>query len=94
MVATVNGQEVCNSGAIYGGISTSSGEKGTITAMQNCYKSIKVKKGDNVTLEANYDLELHPPRMQHGVSLCLSLTPKPSITNNDSRGGMPEKWRS
>jgi hypothetical protein len=34
--------------------------------MQYCTSPIKVKKGDTMTLEANYDLDLHPPRMQHG----------------------------
>lgn len=74
MVPTINGNEVCKSGAIYGGTSTNSGYQGTIAAMQYCNKPIKVRKGDVVTLEANYDLELHPPRMQHGVSLVLSTT--------------------
>lgn len=73
MVVTINGKEVCKSGATYGGISTNSGDQGTIAAMQYCNKPIKVKKGDVMTLEANYDLELHPPRTQHGVSLVLSI---------------------
>lgn len=60
MTATLNGKIICESGAIYGGVSTNAGDKGTIAAMQYCSKPIKVKKGDIMTLEANYDLDLHP----------------------------------
>ncbi|KAE9967906.1 hypothetical protein EG328_007910 [Venturia inaequalis] len=66
VIATLNGVEVCRSGAIYSGPSTTPGDQGALSAMQYCNKSIRVKKGDVMTLEANYDLELHPPRMQHG----------------------------
>jgi hypothetical protein len=64
--ATINGKLVCDSKALYGGISTNAGDQGTISAMQYCTSPIKVKKGDTISLDANYDLELHPPRMQHG----------------------------
>lgn len=82
MIATLNGVEVCRSGAIYSGPSTTPGDQGALSAMQYCNKSIKVKKGDIMTLEANYDLELHPPRMQHGVSP-LSLPSRPRLTDNE-----------
>lgn len=71
MVATINGQEVCRSGAIYSGVSTTSGVQEELSGMQYCNKQIKVKKGDVVMLEANYDHVAHPPRMQHGVSLFI-----------------------
>ena len=60
-MATLNGKVICDSKAIYGGISTNAGDQGTISAMQYCTNPTKVKKGDVITLEANYDLELHPP---------------------------------
>jgi hypothetical protein len=73
--ATINGKAVCNSKAIYGGISTNAGDQGTIAAMQYCTTPIKVKKGDTMTLEANYDLNLHPPRMQHGGGMVRGNIP-------------------
>jgi len=59
--ATLNSKVICDSKAIYGGLSTNAGDQGTISAMQYCTSPIKVKKGDIMTLEANYDLDLHPP---------------------------------
>jgi hypothetical protein len=32
----------------------------TISSISECTEPIKVSKGDNVTLQANYDLEKHP----------------------------------
>jgi hypothetical protein len=56
------------------------GDQGTIAAMQYCTSPTKVKKGDTMELSANYDLDLHPPRMQHGggmvshiISLCTKM---------------------
>jgi hypothetical protein len=60
LMATLNGKVICDSKAIYGGVSTNAGDQGTIAAMQYCTNPTKVKKGDIMTLEANYDLELHP----------------------------------
>jgi hypothetical protein len=64
---------VCDSHAKYGGVSTNSGAKGTINEMGYCFGPIKVSKGDNVTLEANYDLVEHPPRMQHGGGMAEEM---------------------
>jgi hypothetical protein len=61
----VNGRLICDSRATYGG------EKGTlkttdnkvwqtISSMLECTEPIKVSKGDNITVQANYDLEKHP----------------------------------
>jgi hypothetical protein len=61
LVAKVNGKVVCDSKAIYGGISMNSGDQGTISAMEYCFGPIKVTKGDTMSLEAHYDLNLHPP---------------------------------
>jgi hypothetical protein len=61
----VNGRLICDSRATYGG------EKGTlkttgnkvwetISSISECTEAIKVSKGDNITLQAYYDLEKHP----------------------------------
>jgi hypothetical protein len=60
-VAKVNGKTICDSHAFYGGPTLSAGEQGTIDHMEYCFGPIKVGKGDTMTLEAHYDLELHPP---------------------------------
>jgi hypothetical protein len=59
--AKINGKEVCDSKAQYGGVSTNSGDQGTIAAMTYCFGPHKVSNGDTISLAANYDLELHPP---------------------------------
>jgi hypothetical protein len=58
-----NGQEVCDTKAIYGG------EKGTtqiggakwetIQGYEFCRKPIEIKKGDELVVEAKYDLIAH-----------------------------------
>ena len=73
LVAKVNNVTVCDSHALYGGISTNSGDKGTISAMEYCFGPIKVTKGDIISLEANYDLNEHPPRMQHGGGMAEEM---------------------
>jgi hypothetical protein len=73
LVAKVNNKTICDSHAIYGGVSTNSGDKGTISAMEYCFGPTKVVKGDIVTLEANYDLIEHPPRMQHGGGMAEEM---------------------
>jgi hypothetical protein len=62
----INGKEVCDSQAVYGGKDATSHHASntenweTISEMTSCYGPIKVVKGDNMTLESNYDLEKHP----------------------------------
>jgi hypothetical protein len=61
LVAKLNGKVICDSKAIYGGISMNAGDQGTISRMGYCFGPTKVIKGDIINLEANYDLDLHPP---------------------------------
>jgi Stress up-regulated Nod 19 len=67
----INGKSICDSKAIYGG----AGQTGkaidgttweTVSEMGECSEPFKVKKGDNVTVIANYNLEKHPAR-QHAM---------------------------
>jgi hypothetical protein len=56
---------MCDSKAVYGGASsTAIREDGqtweTINRMTKCMIPIPVKKGDNFTIEANYDFIKHP----------------------------------
>jgi hypothetical protein len=62
---TINGKEVCNSKAEYGGEGhTSKTADGkvweTIRTTSTCNQPIKVVKGDKLYMEAHYDLDLHP----------------------------------
>lgn len=77
-MATLNGKVICDSKAIYGGVSTNAGDQGTIAAMQYCTNPTKVKKGDVMTLEANYDLELHPRETTSFLPISHNLR---SLTN-------------
>jgi hypothetical protein len=72
-MATLNGKVICDSKAIYGGVSTNAGDQGTIAAMQYCTNPTKVKKGDVMTLEANYDLELHPRKITYFLPINHNL---------------------
>jgi len=69
LIMKLNGKEICNSNAEYGGVESTlkDGDKewNTINHMTYCEGPVKVVKGDKLLLEANYDLESHPPRMQH-----------------------------
>ena len=61
----VNGKTVCNSRALYGGDGkvgkTSDGKNWeTIGDMVTCPDGVVVKKGDKISLNANYDLIAHP----------------------------------
>jgi hypothetical protein len=49
------------------------GDQGTISEMGYCFGPIKVAKGDVMELQANYDLDLHPPRMQHGGGMAEEM---------------------
>jgi hypothetical protein len=65
MSAKINGKEVCNSKALYGGPghegTSEKGEKWTtINSMEFCEESIKVSKGDNLTITADFDMSAHP----------------------------------
>jgi hypothetical protein len=65
LVVRINGKEMCDSQAIYGGsAATAKMEDGrvweTINHMTRCINPILVKKGDNMTIEANYDFAKHP----------------------------------
>ena len=66
---------MCDSHALYGGVSTNVhvGDRGTISAMEYCFGPVKVVKGDIVTLEANYNLNEHPPRTQHGGEMAEEM---------------------
>ncbi len=61
----INGREQCVSKAVYGGMGAT--RKGptdevwtTIRTMTYCPGPIRVKKGDKLSLEAHYDISLHP----------------------------------
>jgi hypothetical protein len=61
----VNDKLVCDSRATYGGqkgtLKTNSSQVWqTISSISECTEPIKVSVGDNVTLQANYDLVKHP----------------------------------
>jgi hypothetical protein len=65
MTVKINGKEVCDSKAVYGGEGrTSKDEHGKIVeslATQTlCPTNIRVSKGDKLNIAAYYDLELHP----------------------------------
>ncbi|KAF2435989.1 hypothetical protein EJ08DRAFT_645019 [Tothia fuscella] len=67
----INDKEVCNSKAAYGGeghvTKTPEGRVWeTIRETSTCYDPIKVKKGDKIYMQANYDLDLHPSREMGG----------------------------
>lgn len=66
VVLKVNDKVVCDSKAIYGGEGhTSTGADGkvweTIRETLTCDVPFHVVKGDKVFMQANYDLDLHPP---------------------------------
>jgi hypothetical protein len=63
--ARVNGKTACDSRALYGGPGhvgrTASGKQWeTIRDMETCPEGVVVRKGDKITLNANYDLDAHP----------------------------------
>jgi hypothetical protein len=65
MSAKLNGKEVCTSKALYGGPGhEGTGAKGekwtTINSMEFCEEPIKVSKGDNLTITADFDMYAHP----------------------------------
>jgi hypothetical protein len=67
VVLKINNNTICDSKAIYGGTEQSAvsadGKKWeTISKMLECHDVVKVKKGDELTVQANFDLEKHPPR--------------------------------
>jgi hypothetical protein len=58
----LNGQEVCTSYAEYHDRDAQTkADEGLIKNMSDCIKTIEVKKGDKLSMEAYYDLDLHPP---------------------------------
>ena len=68
MLFRINGEEACNSKAEYkAGIVGShedgghgSGGDGMLSSMSACNSTLTVKKGDKISMEAFYDMELHP----------------------------------
>ena len=72
MLVTLNGKEICNSEVLYGGEGhMTPGADGklhpTIRKTTTCETPIKVQKGDKLHIVANYDLDAHPAREQHGA---------------------------
>jgi hypothetical protein len=62
---TINGKVACKSDAIYGGPGgTRKSDDGkvweTMSGVKECLGPMEVKKGDIITLKADYDLEKHP----------------------------------
>jgi len=71
LILKINDKIVCNSQTTYGGPGhvgkTSDGKVWeTIQKTSSCDDPVKIKKGDKVYMEANYDLDLHPSREQGG----------------------------
>jgi hypothetical protein len=62
VVISSNGKPICDSKALYGGANKVSGSWETISEMKECgdIEDIVVRKGDNITVEASYDFEMHP----------------------------------
>jgi len=78
VVVSVNGKESCTSKAIYGG----EGHEGvdpdgkpwsTLRELTICDQPIKVKKGDKLGLEAQFDMEKHPAREQPSGSMAEAM---------------------
>jgi len=75
---SVNGKEVCDSKAIYGGETGTwkggEGGKGwaTMSGISDCSGPIKIAKGDKLYLQADYDLVKHPAyvRPNHSFKHC------------------------
>jgi hypothetical protein len=62
MTFYVNGKASCTSNAVYGtsGSATINGEKWeTIGAYTPCPDGVQIKRGDNLTMDAYYDLTKH-----------------------------------
>jgi hypothetical protein len=62
---TINGKEICDSKAIYGGKgfegkSADGKAWNTINHMDLCPTTIPLKRGDELVIQANYDTEKHP----------------------------------
>jgi hypothetical protein len=71
VLVKLNGKQICDSKAIYG--NSGKGDWKTIDHMQQCNSPVQVKKGDQVVVEANYDLELYKPREQHGGGMAETM---------------------
>jgi hypothetical protein len=56
----VNGKVVCESTAKYGEASAKAENWEAVNSMSECEEKVPVKKGDTLTLESNYDFEMHP----------------------------------
>src|ERR1700760_4980606 len=67
VILKVNGKYACESKAVYGGkagttTATDGSKWTTIGTMTKCHDPIPVKRGDTLSVEANYNLAEHPPR--------------------------------
>jgi hypothetical protein len=62
MIAKVNGKQICISKAEYGSSysANTTSKWTTISKMTDCNDVVPVKKGDLVSLEAEYDTVKHP----------------------------------
>lgn len=60
MVMLINDKEVCESKAVYGKGGSNNDE--TIVSMTPCPPSLKLKKGDILSMKSVYDLKSHPMR--------------------------------
>jgi hypothetical protein len=70
----INNQTVCESKATYGGKGKEAeGGWATLSEMTECGDMIPVKKGDILTISANYDLEAHPAREHAGGGMAEEM---------------------
>jgi hypothetical protein len=53
MVLSLNGEEICTSNAAYN-------DGKTISSMSPCDNSVKVKRGDFLSMKSVYDVAKHP----------------------------------
>jgi hypothetical protein len=56
----INEKVICDSKAIYGGKDAEIDGWATVSGMTICETPSPVKKGDILTIEANYDMVTHP----------------------------------
>jgi hypothetical protein len=76
---------MCNSQAIYGGGAATAKMKDgrvwqTISRMTHCVDPFPIKRGDNITVEANYDFAKHPSYVPLMGSIMELLTLRQSKT--------------
>jgi hypothetical protein len=68
MTFRLNGKDICNSKAEYKASAVGTGhgdgasvnDEGMMSGMTGCLEPVAIKKGDEISVEAFYDVEKHP----------------------------------